>query len=167
MNIIAIDPSGNFAEGKGTTGFCMYSNNQIQHTLSISAKDFKCMEAYWGHMLTVLFDWIQLFEENVHVVIEDYFLYATKATSQINSRLETPRFIGVLQYALYQAHIPYTLQTASLVKTRWSDDILVHKGILIPYKQGFKTSTGIKVDRHAKDAIRHAIHYITFKGRHT
>lgn len=164
MNIIAIDPSGNFKEGKGTTGICIYSKQQIKYTLSISAKDFKSMETYWEHVIKVVFDWIYIFKNNVIVVIEDYLLYANKANSQINSRLETPKLIGVLQYLLYQANIKYFLQTASEVKHRWSDDILVYKGLIKKDKRGYKTIQGITIDRHAKDAIRHAVHFATFKG---
>ena len=46
--IIALDPSGNFEEGKGTTGCCLFSaeKKNIISTWSIRASKYKSKEEY-------------------------------------------------------------------------------------------------------------------------
>ena len=48
MKILAIDPSGNFTEGKGTTGWSLLDENmKILACGQILANNYKCKEAYW------------------------------------------------------------------------------------------------------------------------
>lgn len=171
--ILALDPSGNYHEGKGTTGWCVFNvaDNRISKAGSISAKKYKCMETYWNAHLDLLQEHIDKYgSDNIIVVIEDYLLYASKAADQINSKMETPKLIGVLQWWCYIHQLAYWMQPASLVKKRWTNEILNYKGYI---KKDGKTYIvpGVKGDitRHSLDAIRHAIHYATFyneKGSH-
>lgn len=155
--IIALDPSGSFWEGKGTTGISIFSaiEKKFLKRTFISAKDFNTAEEYWeAH--------IKFLEENINkdtcIVIEDYLLYADKATQQINSRMETPKLIGILQHWCHMNNVPYYMQTASLVKKRWTDEILYHKGYL--EKKGKRYT----VCEHTRDSMRHAVHFATFKN---
>ncbi len=168
-HIFALDPSGNFHEGKGTTGYAVYncSTNKICSYGLISSKDYPSMEAYWEAHLSLL-DCVLTHYSRVGVVIEDYLLYGTKASNQINSRMETPKLIGVLQYALYQRDRPYHMQPASEVKTRWANNVLVHRGIIVPIKQAAYALPGcesLAISKHTLDAIRHAVHYANFKNK--
>ena len=165
--IIGIDPSGNFHEGKGTTGCCVFSAtaDAVLSTCSIHSTNYLCQEDYWKAIIEFIFK-NYMKHPNSIVVIEDYLLYADKAKSQINSKMETPKLIGVLQYYCYQCDIPVVFQTASQVKTRWADNILQYKGYIKKHNRTFIIpKTGKPIDRHAKDAIRHAVHYNTFKNK--
>lgn len=159
--ILAIDPSGNFNEGKGTTGWCLYDTqtNRLAKFGAIKATKYTSLMEYWDAHIRLIDD---LAGYSVTVVIEDYLLYSNRADSQINSCFETPRLIGVLQYELSLRGINVVLQRAALVKQRWSDAILVHKG-LIEKRGNSYYRDAIKLTEHTRDAIRHAIHYATFR----
>jgi hypothetical protein len=165
--ILGIDPSGNFDEGKGTTGWCLYNakDNKISEVGFISALPYKTTEEYW-HEHIHLIRLLHSAHPNLIVVIEDYVLYASKAESQTNSRFETPKVIGIMQQYCWLKYIPYTLQLASLVKNRWTNEILLHKGII--EKRGSKMfipNGMVPINRHTLDSIRHATHYATFKNK--
>ena len=163
--ILALDPSGSFYEGKGTTGYCLYDikNNKFVTCGSIFAKHYVNMESYWYAILNFIINTCAN-TPNVYVVCEDYLLYANKLQDQINSRMETPKLIGVLQYECWKNNIPYYMQTAAEVKKRWADHILEHKGYIKAYKRGYTPTSGYNptYTHHALDAIRHAIHFATF-----
>lgn len=166
-HILALDPSGNFHEGKGSTGVCLWNTetNKLEFNGVIQAQHFSSMEEYWNNHLKAI-KYLLTKSEKAIIVIEDYLLYANKANNQINSKMETPKLIGVLQHYLWSKKIPYVMQNASEVKNRWSDDILVHKGILIKKGNRFKLpKKETPVNRHTRDAIRHAIHFSTFKNK--
>lgn len=165
--IIALDPSGSYYEGKGTTGYSVFyaPENRFIDKGVIHAKDFNCAEAYWDNHLKLLNK--ILFSQRgkrknkpqrTIVVIEDYLLYANKAESQINSRMETSKLIGIIQHWCYKNDIVYNMQTAALVKQRWTDEILWYKGYLK------KNGSRYEVCEHTRDSMRHAVHYATFKN---
>ena len=52
--ILALDPSGAFHEGKGTTGWCLFKNNKIKYTGILSAKRHCCMESYWESHINLI-----------------------------------------------------------------------------------------------------------------
>lgn len=165
--ILALDPSGSFYEGKGTTGWCLFDTvkNKFINCGSLYAKDYNSMEAYWQAVIDLI---KQNFLSNTIIVCEDYLLYANKLQNQINSRMETPKLIGCLQLFCYQYNLPYRMQTASEVKTRWANHILEHKGYIeLINKRGEYRPTSGKCEtysHHSLDAIRHAIHYAIFKN---
>jgi hypothetical protein len=161
--ILALDPSGNYNEGKGTTGWCLYDThtNKIVKFGIIKAIKYNRQEDYWRAHLDLMDG---LIGYGYTLVVEDYMLYSNRATSQINSRFETPKLIGVIQYECYVRGIRLEFQTASAVKLRWSNDILVHKNI-IKERQGSYWIMETKLSEHCLDSIRHAIHYATFGNR--
>lgn len=166
--ILAIDPSGSYTEGKGTTGWCVLNvaDNMITILDSIEAIKYSCAESYWQRHCELISEFKKRYKNKFIVVIEDYFLYADKAADQINSRMETPKLIGVLQHYCWQHHIPYEMQSAAQVKPRWTDEILDYKGYV--KKKGnrcYMPGTKQPINRHCKDAIRHAVHYTTFKNK--
>ena len=167
--ILALDPSGAFNEGKGTTGWCLFDANQMLplETGFINASKFDSMEAFWdAHIKLINITRADHENGKFIVVIEDFLLYAHKAEAQINSRMETPKLIGVLQHYCWAVGFDYIMQTASEVKTRWTDEILAHKGYLVPRGKGYalKVNPNKAINRHCKDSIRHAVHFATFKN---
>ena len=167
--ILSLDPSGAFYEGKGTTGWYLYDcllNRGIDTGL-IQATEANSMEEYWDKHCDLIRYYQKLYSEEFVVVMEDYILYANKAEEQTNSRMETPKLIGTLQHFCWTIKQPYYMQLAVEAKTRWTDEILCYKGLLVPYKRGhcIPLEVPIKINKHSKDAVRHALHYATFKNK--
>jgi hypothetical protein len=160
--ILAIDPSGAFHEGKGTTGWCLFDAavEQTKEIGMIQAYKFETDCAYWrAH--TDLLDRMRFDYHDVIVIIEDYLLYAHKATAQINSKFETSQLIGILKLHLSSYKTPYKIRTAASVKKRWANYILIRKGYLTS-KKGCFSVNGLKVNKHMLDALRHAVHEAAF-----
>lgn len=151
--VLAMDISGNFKEGKGTTGICYLEDGQPIKLDELKASDYDSDVEYWdAHVSLIQFDWPD------HLVIEGYKLYNHKgknASMQANSELETPQLKGVIKHACYMLNIPCHVQFASEVKTRWSDKVLQATGYLDSNNK-FK---GQATNNHKRDALRHAIHF--------
>ena len=165
--ILSFDPSGSWHEGKGTTGWCVFStaDKRITCAGNIAADKFNCAEAYWCKHLELLDNFYAKYKDKLVLVVEDYLLYESKAKSQINSRMETPKLIGIIQVWAYQHSVPLLLEPASEVKTRWANNILNYKGYIKKSGRGYMIPN-VKcpdVTRHCLDAVRHAVHVATFK----
>ena len=130
-NILAIDPSGNFEEGKGTTGTCIFDckGNKILTTKDISARDFNSKEAYWQAHIDYIQEILKEFPNTI-VVIEDFTLDPRRAMQQSHSKMETPKLIGILQLHCQQHNTAYKMQRPVEVKNRWADHILEFKGYI-------------------------------------
>lgn len=162
--ILGLDPSGSFHEGKGTTGWCVLDtkNLTIVDTGTLYAGNFHSPTAYWNAHVYLIKNMKKKYPR-LHVVMEDYFLYSGRAVSQINSRFETVRLLGILELYCSNAGIHYVFQRAADVMKRWSNDILEHKNII--RKEGrflYLEPKGIQVCLHQVDSIRHAVHYRYF-----
>ena len=156
--IIALDPSGNFAEGNGTTGVCELDGDKA-FVLDIHAGEFKTAEDYWHGHINYLNLTLHEFK-NIELVMEGYRLYGHKSDTQRNSTLETPQLIGVIKYWCYVNKVPLKIQFASEVKNRWSDSVLEKKGIIeIINRRRKLISSGQWLNNHKTDALRHALHY--------
>lgn len=161
MLVLAIDPSGSYYEGKGTTGWALFDANTraLLDYGSIRASDYKTVNEYYQAVS-------KLIKPKMKVVIEEFLLYASKAKQQINSKMETSKLIGYLQMYCFSHSIPYTMQLAGEVVRRWADNILVHKGIIKQASGKLRNmyyALGRITNDHERDAMRHAMHYITFK----
>lgn len=155
MKILALDPSGNFDEGKGCTGWAIFDGDELIDFGEINAEKFKSKFYYYTAHLDMIDN-----NQGAHFVIEDYLLYAHKANSQTMSRMETPKLLGILEYHLEEFKETFKFQRAVDVKNRWADKVLIHKGYL--EKSGkYLTALGRITNRHERDAIRHGVHYIT------
>lgn len=154
--ILGIDPSGAFKEGIGTTGWCLLKQEGKKITLiktgELAADKYQTAEQYWEAHLELIEREFEEANAWMHVSMEAYVLYATKAKAQINSEMETSQLIGAIRVYCMQNDIELSMRTASQVKDRWSDNILIHKGINIAHLSG-----------HIKDSIRHAMHYAHFR----
>ena len=88
--ILSFDPSGNWEEGKGTTGWVLYcpGNQKVVKFGIICAKHYESQAEYWDAHVQLI-DGMSGY--NLELVIEDYLLYSQCAQSQIQSRLEIGR----------------------------------------------------------------------------
>lgn len=153
MKVLAFDPSGNFSEGKGTTGYSLSLDGNMPHRLAdISAKDYATKHAYWfAHK-----ELIETAFPDV-VVIESYRLFGNKAKEQTGSSLETPQLIGYLEMVCYEMDIPVVLQDPS-TKQRHADPVLVQMGVLERNGQKYYYR-GEMTNLHQRDALRHDLYY--------
>ena len=156
MKILSFDVSGNFHEGKGTTGVCVMKADDDFELYELSAKKFDSAEEYWiTHLNTIVA------EEPTHLVIEGYRLYnhrGSAASMQANSILETPMLIGVIRTHAFLYDIPLKIQYAADVKSRWSDEILFKRGHLTMKNNRYYLG-GKLTNNHERDALRHALHF--------
>ena len=137
--------------------------NRIIKTDSIKASKYATQNDYWKEHTTLITNCFVSYKKLI-VVMEDYVLYADKAKTQINSKMETCRLLGIMQNHCDTLKIPYRLELASAVKNRWEDKVLLYKGYMTKYKNTFYVNNQT-VDRHAKDAIRHAVHFYHFYNK--
>lgn len=160
--ILAFDPSGNFNEGKGTTGWVlMNAEEKLLMRGYITAKDYNCQEAYWEAHLELIRKHFKEYKFKMIVVIEEYVLYRDQSSGQTNSKMETCRLIGVMQHECWRLKLDYSMQLASSVKHRWSDDLLLREHIIFDNRGNLThTESGMSLAlSHTRDAFRHAIHY--------
>lgn len=162
--VLALDPSGNFTEGKGTTGFAFSRDGFIFKAGQICAAEYKTQMEYWKAIMDLIDSEFDYDYNTYQLVCEDYRLYASASQAQINSNLETPQLIGAIKYHCYMNNLPITMQMASEVKERWSNEVLQNKGML---KYDYFTRAywmgDLKLGDHSLDAVRHCLHFITFK----
>ena len=166
--VLALDPSGNYNEGRGTTGWCLFDCTamRVAQWGFIDARKYKSMESYWDAHIALIEKYTSRHPKSFGIVIEDYLLYGTKAADQIHSHMETPKLIGVLQYWCFKHNTAYHMQPASLVKSRWTNEILNYKAYIRKYKTGYKIPhLAGELNRHCLDSIRHAVHYATFSNK--
>lgn len=163
IKILTLDPSGAYNEGKGTTGYSIWFFNELSKgyglvkTGNIRAEHYNNQHNYFNAHITLIEN-----EQPDVIVMEDFTLYANKAMQQIGSTMETPQLIGLIKYYCGEHNIELVIQRAVDVKNRWSDKILAFKGIIYKDPSGFyRDMNNVKISRHAKDAIRHGMHYIT------
>lgn len=78
--------------------------------------------------------------------------------------METPQLIGVIKWVCYITNTPIVMQMASEVKQRWSNEVLMNENIISKSRIGRGWNCGkITLSDHSLDALRHCIHYCTFK----
>lgn len=168
--IFALDPSGSFREGKGTTGWVLmdYKERLLERGY-IKAEDYHCAEEYWDAHLDLVKKYNRLYGNDLIVVMEDYVLYRDRSANQTNSQMETCRLLGVIQWLCWRLRQRYCLQLAASVKQRWSDELLLREGII--YKSGrnlIHAQSGLSVGLiHTRDAFRHAQHYAVCKNKNS
>lgn len=159
MKFLAIDPSGNFFEGKGVTGWALYYDNKPKSVGQIRSVEYSSQMEYWTEHLNL----IELLSPEF-IVLEEYKLYAHTASAQIGSSFETVQLIGVLKYYCAIHNIPIVLQSAK-IKTRFNNVVLVHKNIITTDSKNNYYVLGIQTTNHILDAVRHAEYFINFTSK--
>ena len=159
--VIGIDPSGAYQEGKGTTGFAVYDRLRDRPVFlgSVYAGDYNSMEAYFKAVADTMLELRTVYGLHTVVSIDDFLVYAQNAMTFTYSKMETCQLLGYLKMVLYKYEIPMYIRPAVLVKKRWSNDVLAHRGYIKPNGKSWIGPT--KPDNllpHELDALRHAIH---------
>lgn len=143
LRVLALDPGE-------TTGWCYFlgasfmASGQLGPFQTVEGAAFK---------ITELID-----KYEPHAIIgEGYRVYAHKARSHTHDSLFTPRLIGAITLLSAQKKIKRFEQSAAQAKAFVTDSKLKEWNFWIPGQ------------RHARDAIRHAVYYLLFgqlpKGR--
>lgn len=165
--VLGIDPSGNFNEGKGITGWCVFDRalDRVVKCGSIQASHATSQLAYWQAQIEMIrFHINQYRTEGIVVSMEDYVLYSNQAKAQINSAMETSQLIGVIKMECWNRGAPLYMRTASQVKRRWADSVLCYKNYIHKVGNAYHVGCKLKVlCDHERDAIRHAVHCATFE----
>lgn len=91
--------------------------------------------------------------ENVRVAIEDYRVYSNKSDSHKLAELHTPKLIGMIIGLCILYERPWHLRMAVEAKSFCMDQNLKKWGV---YVEG---------QRHARDAIRHAVYSYIFDSQ--
>jgi hypothetical protein len=159
MRILTWDPSGNFHEGQGTSGWSLFEDRELKEFGDIEASDFTNQEEYWAEHFALII------EKTPDVVLcESYKLFGHKAKSQSWSALETPALIGYLRMACWTSGIKFEMQNPS-DKVRVADDQLVKLGFF--EKRGSKYyCQGRLTNLHIRDSIRHGVFFLRYgKGK--
>lgn len=159
MKTLVFDPSGNFIEGNGTSGWVLYSDDDITTVGQLVSDTYKTQVEYWlAH--TILIDHLK---PDI-IVIEEYILYAHATKVQIGSQLETPQLIGILRYYAYINNIICFMQSAR-IKKRFSNEILLHKNIVTQDTQKRYYAANMPINKHILDAIRHGEYFKYFNRK--
>ena len=169
MKVLAIDPSGSFKHGSGTTGWCIVEkeNKKIIELGNIKAKDYKTREDYFNAHKR-LFD----YEFDI-LVIENFILYQSTASSLFNQELETSELIGLICGVAQEHHKKIVRQKAAVVKPILKKNSILLSLINQKTKQiELRTSAKdrvqwylikekpIRLSNHIMDSIRHAFYYL-------
>lgn len=160
IRILSFDPSGNFTEGKGTTGYAIAVDGYLPHKLGdINSEGFVNKHEYWlKHE-----DLINFVAPDV-IVIESYKLFGHKAKQQTGSEIPTAQLIGYLEMIAYKKKIPVFFQDPS-TKQRHADDILVKMGIVEKKGRSYYYKGEI-TNMHKRDALRHNLYFQKYnKGK--
>lgn len=154
--VLCFDPSGNFEEGSGTTGWASFIDGKLDWFGDFEAKKFSELENYWDSIT----DLIEALDPD-EVVIEDYRLFGHKAKQQSWSALETPQLIGYMRMFCWQRDIKVIFQSPK-DKVRVADPQLERLGII--QKEGNSYwCQGRKTNLHQRDAIRHGVFYHRYR----
>jgi hypothetical protein len=159
--ILAIDPSGNFEEGKGKTGIAIsYNGWECVKTYTVDAAKYSNRMSYWDAVIEYVHKLLKIREEgyDIHVVIEKYVMRNNGFT--IGKMPETVMLIGLLIYFCEKNGIKYTLQTPSQVKKRYSNEHLTKLFPQITYKNNrYQLEKSKILNDHERDALKHLAFY--------
>lgn len=163
---MGIDPSGAYKEGKGTTGWCILDNrtNKLLRVGTISAKNYTSAEEFWHAHIEAIAK-MRRHYKSLAISLEDYILYKSSAMAQVNSQLETVQLIGIIKHYCYYNDLEIFIRPAVAVKKRWSDDILLFKGIIEKIGARYIVPDSKQtICEHERDSIRHAVHFNIFEN---
>jgi len=97
-------------------------------------------------------------ELDLTIVVEDYRIYKWKTDEHTWSTVPTLRLIGAIEHFCSYWNLPLYKQTAYTGKSFWNDAKFEKYGIdKMLAESGSKTA-----NRHARDALRHALQFLTF-----
>lgn len=162
MVTIAIDPSGNFEEGRGHTGMATINDSDYSTITvkSINAKDFETRHEYWHTVRAEISRYVFL-KIPVQVVIESYVVRANGFTT--GKMPETAMLIGVLTFYCEQHSIPVYFQAPSQAKARFKDNLLPSYIPNLVYSGKYYYLGSQKLNDHERDALKHLLYFKRYK----
>lgn len=160
MKVLCLDPSGNYNEGEGTTGWALFEDGELKDFGRVESKHYSSQENYWFQVGWLL----ELYRPSI-VVCESYKLFGHKANQQIGSAMETPQLIGHLRMTAWLMPGTEFIFQHPQDKIRVADPQLVTLGVI--EKRGNKHyCLNRPTVIHERDAIRHGIFYYRYgKGK--
>lgn len=160
MKLLSFDPSGNFHEGMGTTGFAIFNDGVLNWFGDIKSTKYDSQMKYWdAHVALIEREYPDI------VLIESYKLFEHKAKSQSWSAMETPQLIGVMIYHCWRYGIPVVFQDPA--QKAGVNDIRLEKLGYLEKRNGNYYVNNQLTNLHMRDAIRHGIYYYRYgKGKH-
>ncbi len=166
MWYMAIDPSGSYNEGKGSTGIALMYGDDMTNLTSydIKAKHFENRHDYWKEIMSHPI----LLSKNITVIIETFVVRSNGFL--VGKMPETSLFIGALVWELEKRNIPYVFQNPSQAKTRFKDENL---GKYLTNYEIRKDKRGRnlyylndkQLNDHQRDAIKHLLYYKRYGER--
>lgn len=162
MITIAIDPSGNFVDGKGHTGIAeMKDNDWSTVTIkSIDAKKFDSRFEYWTAVKRTIQDYV-VERTPIQVVIESYVVRANGFT--VGKMPETAMMVGALLYYCEMCDVPVYFQSPSVAKTRFKDELLPAYLEQMSFEDGRYYFNGKPTNDHERDALKHLLYFKRYK----
>lgn len=166
MIILAIDPSGSFKHGSGTTGWSIIDSESLKIISlgSIKAKNFETREEYFNTHADLLKN-----REYDLIILEAFVLYESSAKTMINQELETSELIGLIKYLadIYEKEI--VTQRAVEISTITKKPNILLSTINETFEQiSIKTNKRKAksyyfyerlLSSHILDSIRHTVYY--------
>lgn len=166
MNIMGIDPSGVEQNNIGHIGVYVLSTGEqeiLNHqTFFFTLEKQEDLNNFFITLPKILKEF-----QIEKVVIEDFVNYPGKQGAFRFKTNITSEVIGGLKVLLQNLNLPFKMQTATQVKTRWSDSILMKYNIIEKRSNRWflKNSKQERpLTKHERDAIRHAVHFFKKEG---
>lgn len=163
MITLAIDPSGNFIEGKGHTGIAGMKDSDWStvFTKSVNAADYESRFEYWTAVKKIIQDYA-IEKTPVQVVMENYVVRANGFTT--GKMPETAMLIGILVYFCEMHDIPVYFQSPAQAKVRFKDELLPDyiPQLTVSDKNRFYLGKKLTND-HERDAIKHLLYFKRYK----
>lgn len=162
MLTLAIDPSGNFTEGKGHTGVAGIKDNDWStvFTKSVNASDYESRFEYWTAVKKIIQDYV-IEKTPIQVVIESYVVRANGFTT--GKMPETAMLIGVLVYFCEMSGVPVYFQSPSQAKTRFRDGLIpTYIPQMTVDKNRYYLGKKLTND-HERDALKHLLFFKRYK----
>lgn len=156
--ILAFDPSGNFEEGRGTTGWSYFVDGKLKDFGDIKASSHDSAEAYWDSHLALINDVTSTLLQAV--VCESFNLQPSKAKQQSWSALETPQLIGLMRHHCWSNGMHMVLQKP-MIKQRFTDVVLEKTGVVEKRGELYYIN-GRLTNLHMRDSIRHGLYYMRY-----
>lgn len=139
--ILALDPGE-------TTGVAILDNTTDDLKISLSQVETKDV----GQAFLKLQSLVRNVQPD-HIRAEEYRVYGWMADQHSWALLHTPQLIGAIKVLSVLQDIPLSFKLAQQAKAFWNDDNLKSCGLYSP---------GLK---HARDAERHLLFYLTFPDK--
>jgi hypothetical protein len=156
IKVLSFDPSGNYNEGKGTTGWALFDNDELVEFGTISAADCCSLEGYFSEHETLI-----AIKQPSIIVCESFKLFAHKQKAQTWSQMETPQLIGYLRMVCWKRKIKLVFQNPQ-DKIRVVDSVLEKMGVLEKRNKNYYCMNKA-TNLHIRDAIRHGVYFHRYR----